>query len=156
MDGIKAEVQALGHKQSAATTRAYANWTHPGMATYRRETIENGVEPIQVWSSEWHERKRKDGSQSDDDSDEETQTNQRAINGSATECLTSTRDEMQRTPPGDDFEIATRVLQTVERQIGSYRLGLEKVRPLRKEFPMDEELRKKTMNTPESMFELLI
>lgn len=80
MGGIKAEVQALGHKQSAATTRAYANWTHPGMATYRRETIENGVEPIQVWSSEWHERKRKDGAPIEDDSDEEAQTKQRAIN----------------------------------------------------------------------------
>lgn len=59
MNGIKAEVQALAHKRSAATTRAYANWTYRGMATYRRETIENGVEPIQVWSSEPYEKKGK-------------------------------------------------------------------------------------------------
>ncbi|WP_084442937.1 NYN domain-containing protein [Arthrobacter sp. CAL618] len=48
--GIRHEVTALGISTGAATTRAYANWSHPGMSTYRREMVENGVEPVQVWS----------------------------------------------------------------------------------------------------------
>lgn len=48
--GIREEVTSLGISTGSATTRAYANWSHPGMATYRREMVENGVEPVQVWS----------------------------------------------------------------------------------------------------------
>jgi hypothetical protein len=56
----------------------------------------------------------------------------------------------------DDLDIAARVMHTVERQVGSYRLALEKLRMLRKEFAMDEGLAKKAMADPESMSELLI
>lgn len=48
--GIREEVTSLGISTGSATTRAYANWSHPGMSTYRREMVENGVEPVQVWS----------------------------------------------------------------------------------------------------------
>jgi hypothetical protein len=56
----------------------------------------------------------------------------------------------------DDLEIASRIMQTVERQIGSYRLALDKVRMLRKEFAMDDSLAERTMASPASMSDLLI
>jgi hypothetical protein len=56
----------------------------------------------------------------------------------------------------DDLEIATRIMKTVERQMSTYRVALEKVRLLRKEFVVDESMRKAVMSTPESMSELLI
>lgn len=59
--GIRDEVTSLGISTGSATTRAYANWSHPGMATYRREMVENGVEPVQVWSHAGPARDRREG-----------------------------------------------------------------------------------------------
>jgi hypothetical protein len=63
---------------------------------------------------------------------------------------------LERRAPQDDLEIAARVMDTVERQIGMYRLSLEKVRLLRQEFVHDRALAKKAMSDPEALSELLI
>jgi hypothetical protein len=62
----------------------------------------------------------------------------------------------ERRDAEDDLEVTARVMHTVERQIGSYRASLEKVRLLRKEFALDSELAKKTMSSPENMSKLLV
>ncbi|MCW2131603.1 MULTISPECIES: NYN domain-containing protein [Crystallibacter] len=43
-------VQSHGVGSLVALTRAYANWGRADMAAYRREMLENGVEPVQVFS----------------------------------------------------------------------------------------------------------
>ncbi|WP_104201204.1 NYN domain-containing protein [Cryobacterium sp. Y29] len=53
---IRKFVEDLEIGSSAATTRAYANWMVAGMSTYRREMLENAVEPVQIFS---YEGKRK-------------------------------------------------------------------------------------------------
>ena len=47
---IRQFVESLNIGSSAATTKAYANWMVSGMSTYRREMLENGVEPVQIFS----------------------------------------------------------------------------------------------------------
>ena len=47
---IRQFVEGLEIGSSAATTKAYANWMVAGMATYRREMLENAVEPVQIFS----------------------------------------------------------------------------------------------------------
>jgi uncharacterized LabA/DUF88 family protein len=49
---IEAKIEGLGFGYKAAATRAYANWGHAGMTIYRREVLENGVEPVQIFSYE--------------------------------------------------------------------------------------------------------
>ncbi|WP_440152545.1 NYN domain-containing protein [Arthrobacter sp. SAFR-179] len=109
MNGIKAEVHALGHKRSAATTRAYANWTYEGMATYRRETIENGVEPIQVWSSEPYEKKRKDTPPTEPDADDggDQQRRNRKKNAADIQLVVDALTVAQEAPWIDVFVIVT-------------------------------------------------
>jgi hypothetical protein len=55
----------------------------------------------------------------------------------------------------DDLEIASRVMDTVGRQIASYRMSLEKLRGLRKEILLDEELEKRITSSPEAMTKVL-
>lgn len=62
----------------------------------------------------------------------------------------------KRGPGEDDLEIAVRVMDTVERQIGAYRISLEKVRMLRKEFALDPDLQKRALANGEAMSRLLI
>jgi hypothetical protein len=62
----------------------------------------------------------------------------------------------KRSGVGDELEIASRIVETVQRQIGTYRLALEKVRLLRKEFALDESLAKTAMSSPEKMSQLLV
>lgn len=59
--GIREKVTSLGISTGSATTKAYANWSHPGMSTYRREMVENGVEPVQVWSHAGPTRDHREG-----------------------------------------------------------------------------------------------
>ena len=47
---IRQFVEGLQIGSSAATTKAYANWMVAGMSTYRREMLENAVEPVQIFS----------------------------------------------------------------------------------------------------------
>ncbi|MEC5185500.1 uncharacterized LabA/DUF88 family protein [Cryobacterium sp. MP_3.1] len=47
---IRQFVEGLEIGSSAATTKAYANWMVAGMSTYRREMLENAVEPVQIFS----------------------------------------------------------------------------------------------------------
>jgi uncharacterized LabA/DUF88 family protein len=47
---VQEVVQSRGVGSLIALTRAYANWGRPDMAVYRRELLENGVEPVQVFS----------------------------------------------------------------------------------------------------------
>ncbi len=49
---IRAEVKSLKVGSLAATTRAYANWGFKGMTTYHREVLENGVEPVHIFSND--------------------------------------------------------------------------------------------------------
>jgi hypothetical protein len=62
----------------------------------------------------------------------------------------------KRTESQDELEIATRIMQTVQRQIGTYRMALEKVQLLREEFKVDESLANTTMASPDSMSRLLV
>jgi len=48
---VHAFVESLEIGSGAATTRAYANWTVTGMSNYRRELLESGVEPVQIFST---------------------------------------------------------------------------------------------------------
>ena len=48
--------------------------------------------------------------------------------------------EERRRDSDDELEIVARVMETVERQIGGYRMALEKVRLARKEFSVDKSL----------------
>jgi len=48
---VHAFVENLEIGSGAATTRAYANWTVAGMSNYRRELLESGVEPVQIFST---------------------------------------------------------------------------------------------------------
>lgn len=56
----------------------------------------------------------------------------------------------------DDLDIATRVMQTVERQVESYRLSLIRVRALRKEIELDRDLDKRLRSSPEGMRDVLM
>ncbi|WBM79907.1 hypothetical protein KIV56_17340 [Cryobacterium breve] len=47
---IRHFIEDLQIGSSAATTKAYANWMVAGMSTYRREMLENAVEPVQIFS----------------------------------------------------------------------------------------------------------
>jgi len=47
---IRKLVRDLEIGSSAATTKAYANWMVAGMSTYRREMLEEAVEPVQIFS----------------------------------------------------------------------------------------------------------
>jgi hypothetical protein len=60
------------------------------------------------------------------------------------------------TGPADDLEIATKVMDTVQRQIASYRLALEKLRLLRKELELDRDLAARIQDSPEMMSKLLV
>lgn len=61
-----------------------------------------------------------------------------------------------RRPPQDDLEITARVMQTVENQISSYRISLEKLRILRKELDIDDSLARRALSSPEDMKNLLV
>ncbi len=50
MGDILDAVRALGVGSLVAVSRAYANWSNPSMAAYRREILEQGIEPVQVFS----------------------------------------------------------------------------------------------------------
>ena len=63
--------------------------------------------------------------------------------------------ERGKKDPDDDLEIASRVMDTVQKQIGSYRMSLEKLRLLRKEIQVDDELRKRVLSTPDDMAQVL-
>jgi hypothetical protein len=63
--------------------------------------------------------------------------------------------EERRRDSDDELEIVARVMETVERQIGGYRMALEKVRLARKEFSVDKSLAAKVMNSPEEMSKFL-
>ena len=56
----------------------------------------------------------------------------------------------------DDLEIATRVMETVHRQIGSYMMSLEKLRFMRKELEMDARFRKRVQVGPAEMLKILV
>lgn len=47
---VQAKANLLGLSRGAATIRAYANWTHPEMSTYRKQMAAAGIEPVQVWT----------------------------------------------------------------------------------------------------------
>lgn len=47
---VQGIVRKNGIGSLTATVRAYANWGRPDMAAYRRELLEHGVEPVQVYS----------------------------------------------------------------------------------------------------------
>ncbi|MCG2624349.1 NYN domain-containing protein [Arthrobacter sp. I2-34] len=47
---IQGIVRKNGIGSLTATVRAFANWGRPDMAAYRRELLEHGVEPVQVYS----------------------------------------------------------------------------------------------------------
>lgn len=49
---IERDVERLGFGFKAAATRAYANWAFPGMKLYQREVLENGIEPVQIFSND--------------------------------------------------------------------------------------------------------
>src|SRR5688500_17137481 len=55
----------------------------------------------------------------------------------------------------DDLDIASRVMETVQRQIESYRISLEKVRALRSELELDRNLKRQVLSSPEEMAKLL-
>ena len=48
---VQRKAHELGLSRGAATARAYANWTHPDMASYRKQMAAAGIEPVQVWTS---------------------------------------------------------------------------------------------------------
>lgn len=56
---------------------------------------------------------------------------------------------------GDDLDIASRVMGTVQKQIESYRISLEKVRALRSELKLDRSLDIRAFSSPEEMLKLL-
>lgn len=56
----------------------------------------------------------------------------------------------------DDLDVASRVMDTVQRQIASYRLSLEKVRGLRKECEMDKDLDRRIRSSAEEMVRVLV
>ena len=58
---IRAEVKTLAVGSLAATTRAYANWGFKGMTTYHREVLENGVEPVHIFSNDGRAAANHDG-----------------------------------------------------------------------------------------------
>lgn len=58
---IRAEVKSLAVGSLAATTRAYANWGFKGMTTYHREVLENGVEPVHIFSNDGRASAGSDG-----------------------------------------------------------------------------------------------
>ncbi|MET3767456.1 hypothetical protein ABIB15_000118 [Marisediminicola sp. UYEF4] len=58
---IRAEVKSLKVGSLAATTRAYANWGFKGMTTYHREVLENGVEPVHIFSNDGRASANTDG-----------------------------------------------------------------------------------------------
>lgn len=58
---IRAEVKSLEVGSLAATTRAYANWGFKGMTTYHREVLENGVEPVHIFSNDGRASANHDG-----------------------------------------------------------------------------------------------
>jgi hypothetical protein len=60
------------------------------------------------------------------------------------------------TGPADDLEIASRVMDTVQRQIASHRLSLEKLRLLRQELAQDSDLAARLQGSPEMMSKLLV
>jgi hypothetical protein len=62
----------------------------------------------------------------------------------------------ERSEPQDDLEIAARVMDTVQKQIASYRLSLEKVRSLRQECQIDERLNERLRSDPREMATILI
>lgn len=58
--------------------------------------------------------------------------------------------------PEDDLEIATRVLDTVQRQVASYQMSLSKLRGLRREMTVDKSLNSRISAGPSQMVELLV
>lgn len=58
--------------------------------------------------------------------------------------------------PADELEITSRVMDTVQRQVASYRMSIEKLRSLRKEIEIDKELNKRIRSTPEEMAKILV
>lgn len=63
--------------------------------------------------------------------------------------------EFDRRPVEDDLEIASRVMDTVQKQISSYRMSLEKLRGLRKELQLDSQLGERVRSSPDAMMEVL-
>ncbi|GAB3135690.1 NYN domain-containing protein [Marisediminicola antarctica] len=61
LNEIHAEVKSLEVGSLAATTRAYANWGFKGMTTYHREVLENGVEPVHIFSNDGRASANHDG-----------------------------------------------------------------------------------------------
>ncbi|MEY2848722.1 MAG: hypothetical protein RI885_1387 [Actinomycetota bacterium] len=49
MDDILGAVAELGVGSLVAVSRAYANWSNPAMAAYRRDILEQGIEPVQIF-----------------------------------------------------------------------------------------------------------
>jgi hypothetical protein len=58
--------------------------------------------------------------------------------------------------PADDLEITSKVLDTVQRQIGSYRMSLEKLRLLRQELQQDNALATRIWSSPDMMAKIFI
>jgi hypothetical protein len=56
----------------------------------------------------------------------------------------------------DDLEIASRVLETVNRQVASYMISLDKVRLMRKEIEADQRLTKRIRSGPAEMTKVLV
>lgn len=63
--------------------------------------------------------------------------------------------EFDRRPVEDDLEIASRVMDTVQKQIASYRMSLEKLRGLRKEIQLDSALSERVRSSPQGMMDVL-
>ena len=56
----------------------------------------------------------------------------------------------------DDLDVASRVMETVQRQIGSYALALEKLRSMRREIEMDSRFKKRVEAGPAEMSKVLV
>ncbi|MEO6529854.1 MAG: NYN domain-containing protein [Specibacter sp.] len=50
--GIEQILGASGIGEKTALVRAYANWARADMAVYRREVLEHGIKPVQIFSFE--------------------------------------------------------------------------------------------------------
>ena len=58
--------------------------------------------------------------------------------------------------PADDLEITSKISDTVQRQIASYKMSLEKLRLLRRELRTDASLEKRIWSSPDEMSKLLV
>lgn len=63
--------------------------------------------------------------------------------------------EKDRRTSDSELDTTSRIIQTVNRQLESYGLALEKVALLRKEIARDARLRDKLLHSPETMIETL-